>query len=86
MSFTQWNRLSGPLVVLFYLPLLIRLGAGAKQTDGIKRFYNRYKPGGWRLSLIIIVTILLLVGLAHVYAAESCFILLPYQFGRLINI
>ncbi len=36
MPFSKWNWLSEPLVVLFYFPLLIALGAGAILTDGLK--------------------------------------------------
>ncbi len=34
---TKWNWLSETLVVLFYFPLLIALGAGAALTQGIKK-------------------------------------------------
>ncbi|MEO6633599.1 MAG: acyltransferase family protein, partial [Mucilaginibacter sp.] len=37
MPFTKWNWLSEPFVVLFYFPLLIALGAGAKLTSGLKK-------------------------------------------------
>jgi peptidoglycan/LPS O-acetylase OafA/YrhL len=37
MPFTEWNWLTEPLVVLFYFPLLIALGAGAKLTEGFKK-------------------------------------------------
>jgi peptidoglycan/LPS O-acetylase OafA/YrhL len=37
MPFSQWNWLSEPLVVLFYFPLLIALGAGAIITPGLKK-------------------------------------------------
>jgi peptidoglycan/LPS O-acetylase OafA/YrhL len=36
MPFSKWNWLSEPLVVLFYFPLLIALGAGATLTSGLK--------------------------------------------------
>lgn len=36
MPFSKWNWLSEPLVVLFYFPLLIALGAGATLTPGLK--------------------------------------------------
>jgi peptidoglycan/LPS O-acetylase OafA/YrhL len=36
MPSSQWNWLSEPLVVLFYFPLLIALGAGASLTPGLK--------------------------------------------------
>jgi peptidoglycan/LPS O-acetylase OafA/YrhL len=38
MPFSKWNWLSEPLVVLFYFPLLIALGAGATLTSGLKKF------------------------------------------------
>ena len=34
---TKWNWLSEPLIVLFYFPLLIALGAGAKLTPGLNK-------------------------------------------------
>jgi len=37
MPFSKWNWLSEPLVVLFYFPLLIALGAGATLTPGLKK-------------------------------------------------
>jgi peptidoglycan/LPS O-acetylase OafA/YrhL len=37
MPFSKWNWLSEPLVVIFYFPLLIALGAGATLTPGLKR-------------------------------------------------
>jgi peptidoglycan/LPS O-acetylase OafA/YrhL len=37
MPFSQWNWLSEPLIVLFYFPLLIALGAGAHLTAGLKK-------------------------------------------------
>ena len=37
MPFTKWNWLTEPLVVLFYFPLLIALGAGAVLTNGLKK-------------------------------------------------
>lgn len=37
MPFTKWNWLTEPLVVLFYFPLLIALGAGAMLTPGFKK-------------------------------------------------
>lgn len=37
MPFGKWNWLTEPLVVLFYFPLLISLGAGATLTKGFKR-------------------------------------------------
>ena len=36
--FTKWAWVSEPLVVLFYFPFLITLGAGASVTEGIKKF------------------------------------------------
>lgn len=35
--FSKWNWLSEPLVVLFYFPLLIALGAGATLSSGLKK-------------------------------------------------
>jgi len=37
MPYTKWAWLSEPLVVLFYFPLLIALGAGASLAAGIKK-------------------------------------------------
>ena len=37
MPFSTWNWLSEPLVVLFYFPFLIALGAGASLTAGLKK-------------------------------------------------
>ncbi len=37
MPFSIWNWLSEPLVVLFYFPFLISLGAGATLTPGLKK-------------------------------------------------
>ncbi|TDE27219.1 acyltransferase [Flavobacterium ranwuense] len=38
MPFTEeWNWLTQPFVVLFYFPLLIALGAGAKLTEGFRK-------------------------------------------------
>jgi peptidoglycan/LPS O-acetylase OafA/YrhL len=37
MPFSKWNWLSEPLVVLFYFPLLIALGAGAILKPGLKK-------------------------------------------------
>lgn len=37
MPFSKWNWLSEPAVVLFYFPLLIALGSGAKLTSGLKK-------------------------------------------------
>lgn len=37
MPFTGWNWLTEPLVVLFYFPLLIALGAGATLTEGFRK-------------------------------------------------
>src|SRR5580765_2922824 len=37
MPFSRWNWLSEPLVVLFYFPLLIALGAGASLTSALKK-------------------------------------------------
>ncbi|GGH21891.1 acyltransferase [Mucilaginibacter phyllosphaerae] len=40
MPFTKWNWLTEPLVVLFYFPLLIALGAGAALSPGLKKLCN----------------------------------------------
>ncbi|QKJ32385.1 acyltransferase [Mucilaginibacter mali] len=40
MPFNKWNWVSEPLVVLFYFPLLIALGAGATLTPGLKKLCN----------------------------------------------
>nr|WP_315232453.1 acyltransferase [uncultured Flavobacterium sp.] len=37
IPFTEWNWLTEPLVVLFYFPLLIALGAGARLTQGFRK-------------------------------------------------
>jgi peptidoglycan/LPS O-acetylase OafA/YrhL len=37
LPFGKWNWLTEPLVVLFYFPLLIALGAGATLTNGLKK-------------------------------------------------
>lgn len=37
MPFSKWNWLSEPLVVLFYFPFLIALGAGATLAPGLKK-------------------------------------------------
>jgi len=37
MPFSKWNWLTEPLVVLFYFPLLVALGAGAILTPGLKK-------------------------------------------------
>jgi peptidoglycan/LPS O-acetylase OafA/YrhL len=90
MPFSKWNWLSEPLVVLFYFPLLITLGAGAILKPGLKKicvflgnisyplymthyavlwmfgnYYGTHKPGTGQLSLIIIVSLILLVGLSY---------------------
>jgi peptidoglycan/LPS O-acetylase OafA/YrhL len=40
MPFTKWNWLTEPLVVLFYFPLLIVLGAGATLSPQLKKLCN----------------------------------------------
>ena len=37
MPFSKWNWITEPLVVLFYFPLLIALGAGASLTPNLKK-------------------------------------------------
>lgn len=37
MPFSEWNWISEPLIVLFYFPLLVALGAGAKLNSGFKK-------------------------------------------------
>lgn len=37
MPFSEWNWLTEPIVVLFYFPLLVALGAGATLTSGLKK-------------------------------------------------
>ncbi|WPU94250.1 acyltransferase [Mucilaginibacter sabulilitoris] len=37
MPFGKWNSITEPLVVLFYFPLLVALGAGATLTQGLKK-------------------------------------------------
>jgi peptidoglycan/LPS O-acetylase OafA/YrhL len=90
MPFTKWNWLTEPLVVLFYFPLLVALGAGSALAPGVKKlcnfsgnisyplymthyaviwmFANYYvanKPGPGKLSIIIITSMVLLVGIAY---------------------
>lgn len=40
MPFNSWSWLTEPLVVLFYFPLLISLGAGAQLSPGLKKICN----------------------------------------------
>lgn len=40
MPFSKWNWLTEPLVVLFYFPLLIALGAGAALSPSLKNICN----------------------------------------------
>ena len=35
--FSTWNWISEPLIVLFYFPFMISLGAGARLTNGLKK-------------------------------------------------
>lgn len=37
MPYSKWNWIAEPLVVLFYFPLLIALGAGAELKDSVKK-------------------------------------------------
>ncbi|HMI05194.1 MAG TPA: acyltransferase, partial [Pedobacter sp.] len=37
IPFSKWNWISEPLIVLFYFPLLIALGAGATLSPGLKK-------------------------------------------------
>lgn len=37
MPFTKWNWITEPIVILFYFPLLVALGAGAKLKEGLKK-------------------------------------------------
>ncbi|MES2419029.1 MAG: acyltransferase [Bacteroidota bacterium] len=37
MPYSSWNWLTEPLIVLFYFPLLIALGAGANLSKGLRR-------------------------------------------------
>jgi peptidoglycan/LPS O-acetylase OafA/YrhL len=37
MPFSKWNWITEPLIVLFYFPLLIAMGAGAVLTTGLKK-------------------------------------------------
>ncbi|WP_281233457.1 acyltransferase family protein [Flavobacterium gelatinilyticum] len=37
MPFSEWNWISEPLVILFYFPLLIALGAGSVLKSGLKK-------------------------------------------------
>lgn len=90
MPFGKWNWLTEPLVVLFYFPFLIALGAGATLTPRLKKicvfsgnisyplymthyaviwmfghYYLANKPGTGQLTFIIIISLILLVGLAY---------------------
>ncbi|MFD0766677.1 acyltransferase family protein [Mucilaginibacter lutimaris] len=40
MPFNKWVWLTEPLVVLFYFPLLVALGAGAVLKPGLRKFYQ----------------------------------------------
>ncbi len=40
MPYSKWNWLSEPIVVIFYFPLLVALGAGATLTPGLKKICN----------------------------------------------
>jgi len=40
MPFTKWNWITEPLVILFYFPLLVALGAGASLAPGLKKLCN----------------------------------------------
>jgi peptidoglycan/LPS O-acetylase OafA/YrhL len=40
IPFGKWNWLTEPLVILFYFPLLIALGAGAVLSPGLKKLCN----------------------------------------------
>ncbi|OKS89223.1 acyltransferase family protein [Mucilaginibacter polytrichastri] len=40
MPFSTWNWLTEPLVILFYFPLLVALGAGSALTAGFKKLCN----------------------------------------------
>jgi hypothetical protein len=61
MPFSTWNWLSEPLVILFYFPLVIALGAGA--TFG--NYYASHKPGTVPLAFIISAGLMLLIGAAY---------------------
>ena len=37
IPFSNWNWLSEPIIVIFYFPLLIAMGAGATLTNGLKK-------------------------------------------------
>ena len=89
MPFSKWNCITETLVVLFYFPLLIALGAGAVLKPGLRKlcnfsgnisyplymthysviwmfsnYYNSHKPDAAQLAVIIIISALLLVGVA----------------------
>ncbi|RNL53948.1 acyltransferase family protein [Pedobacter jejuensis] len=40
MPFSEWNWISEPIVVLFYFPLLVALGAGASLAPNLKKLCN----------------------------------------------
>ncbi len=90
MPFSGWNLIYEPLIVLFYFPLLVVLGAGTVSTPGLKgvclfsgkisyplymthyaalwmfgNYYTHYKPNAGQLTLIIIASIVLLIGIAY---------------------
>ncbi len=94
MPFGNWNWLTEPLVVVFYFPLLIALGAGATLTKGLKKicafsgkisyplymthyaviwmfgnYYTSHKPDAGELTIIIMISLILLVGLAYLVMA-----------------
>ncbi|MBD1395261.1 acyltransferase family protein [Mucilaginibacter glaciei] len=89
MPFTKWNFITEPLVVLFYFPLLVALGAGAALSPSLEKlckfsgdisyplymthyaviwmfagYYAKYKPDATHLTYIIIISMILLVGIA----------------------
>jgi len=90
MPFSEVNWLTEPLIVLFYFPLLIALGAGSEVTPCLKKICNfsgnisyplymthyaaiwmfgnyfiNYKPDTTQLTLIVILGLIILVGIAY---------------------
>lgn len=85
----SWNWLTEPLVVLFYFPLLVALGAGAVLSETTRKlcifsgkisyplymthywalwifgnYFLKHKPGGGRLTVIVVLGTLFLVAFA----------------------
>lgn len=90
MPYGSWNWLAELLVVLFYFPLIVSLGAGAVLSETSRKlcgfsgkisyplymthywaiwifgnYFLKYKPGGGRLAMIVVLWTLVLVGFAY---------------------